>query len=96
MTNKKKELCTYAAVAAALTLSPLAAFGQASPATSPTNDTATSSQTTTTDDRGYGTQHHNYSWIGLLGLLGLAGLLPKRDNRVAYTDRSDTRRASGS
>jgi hypothetical protein len=96
MTNQNKKLCAYAAVAAALALSPLAAFGQASPATSPAIDSAATSQTST-DDRGYGRQnHHNYGWIGLLGLLGLTGLMRKRDNynRVDYTARTDDRRST--
>jgi hypothetical protein len=94
MTNQHKKLCAYAAIAAALTLSPLAAFGQAYPATSP--DAATTSETTTTDDRGARNEHHNYGWIGLLGLLGLTGLMRKRDNhdRVDYATRSDDRRSS--
>jgi glycerol uptake facilitator-like aquaporin len=97
MTNQKKKLCAYAAIAATLTLSPLAAFGQTSPATSPARDTATTSQTTSTDDRGYNREnHHNYGWIGLLGLLGLTGLMRKRDNynRVDYTARTDDRRST--
>jgi MYXO-CTERM domain-containing protein len=94
MTTQNKKLCAYAAISAALTLSPLAAFGQASPATSPVNDTTTSSQTTVRDDRGDGRVHHNYGWVGLLGLLGLAGLMRKRDDRVNYSDRTDTRRAT--
>ena len=96
MNNQKKKLCAYAAIAAALTLSPLAAFGQTSPANSPATDTATTSQSTTTDDRGYSREHHhNYGWIGLLGLLGLTGLMRKRDNykRVDYTERTDDRRS---
>ena len=94
MTNQKKKVCAYAAIAAALTLSPLAAFGQASPATS--TDTATTSQTTTADDRGVRNQDHNYGWIGLLGLLGLTGLMRKRDshNRVDYAERTDERRST--
>ena len=94
MTNQKKKVCAYAAIAAALTLSPLAAFGQASPATSPA--AATTSQTTTTDDRGVRNEHHNYGWIGLLGLLGLTGLMRKRDghNRVDYVDRTNDRRST--
>ncbi len=81
-------------MAAALTLSPLVAFAQTSPATSPVSDTTTS-QTTTTDDRGLRHEHHNYGWIGLLGLLGLTGLMRKRDNynRVDYTTRTDDRHA---
>jgi hypothetical protein len=97
MITQKKKLCAYAAMAAALTLSPLAAFGQTSPATSPVTDTAATSQTTTTDDRGYGREHHhNYGWIGLLGLAGLAGLMRKRDNynRVDYTERTDDRHST--
>ena len=96
MTKQKKKLCAYAAIAATLTLSPLAVFGQTSPATSPATDTATTSQTTTTDDRGVRNEHHNYGWIGLLGLLGLTGLMKKRDNhnRVDYTERTDDRRST--
>ena len=95
MTNQSKKLCAYATIAMALALSPLAAFGQAAPATSPNTESATTSQTTTTDDRGYPTEHHhNYSWIGLLGLAGLAGLMRRRDNHVTYTDRTDTRRTT--
>jgi MYXO-CTERM domain-containing protein len=94
MTNQERLLCAYAAIAAALTLSPLAAFSQAAPATSSPTDTATTSQTTTTDDGGGARhEHHNYGWIGLLGLLGFTGLMRKRDNnnRVGYTDRTDDR-----
>ena len=91
MRNQTKKVCAYAAIAAALTLSPLAAFGQASPATSP----ETTSQTTTTD-RAPRNEHHNYGWIGLLGLLGLTGLMRKRDNynRVDYTERTDDSRST--
>ena len=94
MTHQKKKVCAYAAIAGALTLSPLAAFGQASPATSP--DSARTSQTTTTYDRGERDEHHNYGWIGLLGLLGLTGLMRKRDtyNRVDYAARADDRRST--
>jgi MYXO-CTERM domain-containing protein len=93
MTNQKKKIFAYAAIAAALTLSPLTGFGQASPATS--TDTATTSQTTNTDDRG-ARAHHDYGWLGLLGLLGLTGLMRKRDNdhRVDYNERSDDRRST--
>jgi MYXO-CTERM domain-containing protein len=90
MTNQEKKLCASAAIAAALTLSPLGAVGQTAPATSPATDTATTSQTTATDDRPYRDEHHNYGWIGLLGLLGLTGLLRRRDNTV----RTDHRRSS--
>ena len=93
MNNQNRKLCAYAAVAIALSLSPLAAYGQASasPATNPT----TYSQTTVADDRGDGREHHNYGWIGLLGLLGLTGLMRKRqeDRHVDYSDRTDTRRS---
>ena len=79
-------------MAIALSLSPLAAYGQttASPATN-----ATSSQTTVADDRGERREHHNYGWIGLLGLLGLTGLMRKRhENRqIDYSDRTDGRRS---
>lgn len=93
MTNQHKKRCAYATIAAALTLSPLAALSQVAPANSP-NDAATTRQTTTTDDRGYRTEHHNYGWIGLLGLLGLAGLVRRRDDRVTYTDRTDSRQTT--
>ena len=93
MNKQNRKLCAYAAMAIALSLSPLAAYGQttASPATNAT----TSSQTTVADDRGDRREHHNYGWIGLLGLLGLTGLMRKRhDGRhVDYSDRTDTRRS---
>jgi hypothetical protein len=93
MNNQNRKLCAYAAMAIALSLSPLAAYGQAS-ASPPTNAT-TSSQTTVADDRGDRREHHNYGWIGLLGLLGLMGLMRKRqeDRQVDYSDRTDTRRS---
>jgi MYXO-CTERM domain-containing protein len=91
MTKQNRKLCAYAAMAIALSLSPLAAYGQtsSSPATN-----ATSSQTTVADDRGDRPQHHNYGWIGLLGLLGLTGLMRKRQD-TTYVDHSDrdTRRS---
>ena len=93
MNNQNRKLCANAAMAIALSLSPLAAYGQttASPATNAT----TSSQTTVADDRGDRREHHNYGWIGLLGLLGLMGLMRKRqeDRQVDYSDRTDTRRS---
>ena len=93
MNNQTRRLSGYAAMAIALSLSPLTAYGQttASPATNAT----TSSQTTVADDRGDGREHHNYGWIGLLGLLGLAGLMRKRheDRQIDYSDRTDARRA---
>jgi MYXO-CTERM domain-containing protein len=93
MNTQNRKLCAYAAMAIALSLSPLAAYGQttASPATNAT----TSSQTTTADDRGDRREHHDYGWIGLLGLLGLTGLMRKRheDRPIGYSDRTDTRRS---
>jgi len=93
MNNQNKKLCAYAAMAIALSLSPLATYGQttASPATNAT----TYSQTTAADDRGDRREHHNYGWIGLLGLLGLTGLMRKRqeDRQVDYSARTDTRRS---
>jgi len=93
MNNQSKKLCAYAAMAIALSLSSLAAYGQtsASPATNP----STSSQTTVADNRGDRREHHNYGWIGLLGLLGLTGLMRKRqeDRQINYSDRTDTRRS---
>ena len=93
MNNQNRKLCAYAAVAIALSLSPLAAYGQAS--ASPATNATTSSQTTVADDRGDRREHHNYGWIGLLGLLGLMGLMRKRqeDRQVDYSDRTDTRRS---
>jgi len=92
MKNQNRKLCAYAAMATALSLTPLAAYGQttASPATNAT----TSSQTTVADDRGDLREHHNYGWIGLLGLLGLTGLMRKRhENRqIDYSVRTNTRR----
>jgi hypothetical protein len=100
MNNQNRKLCAYAAMAIALSLLPLAAYGQTSaspygqtsgsPATNPT----TSSQTTVADDRGDRREHNNYGWIGLLGLLGLTGLMRKRQDRhVDYSARTDTRRS---
>jgi MYXO-CTERM domain-containing protein len=93
MNNQNKKLCAYAAMAIALSVSPLATYGQttASPATNAT----TYSQTTAADDRGDRREHHNYGWIGLLGLLGLTGLMRKRqeDRQVDYSARTDTRRS---
>jgi hypothetical protein len=96
MNNRNKKICAYAAMAIALSLSPLAAYGQA--AASPTTNATTSSQTTVADDRGDRREQHNYGWIGLLGLLGLTGLMRKRnENRqIDYSDRTDTRRSMGS
>ena len=95
MNNQNRKLCAYAAMAIALSLSPLAAQGQtsASPASSPT----TSSQTTVADDRGNSREHHNYGWIGLLGLLGLTGLMRKRqEDGQVYSARTDARRTAAS
>ena len=80
-------------MAIALSLSPLAAYGQAS--TSPATDSTTSSQTTVADDRDGRREQHSYGWIGLLGLLGLTGLMRKRheNNHVEYSDRADARRS---
>ena len=95
MTNQTKKLCAYATIAAAITLSPLATFGQTATASGSPTDTAGTNQTTTTDDRGYRHEHHNYGWIGLLGLLGLSGLMRKRDNHnVNYSERTDDRRST--
>ena len=80
-------------MAIALSLSPLAVYGQAY--TSPATNSTTSSQTTGAADRDGRRQEHNYGWIGLLGLLGLTGLMRKRDrnNRVEYSDQSDAHRS---
>jgi hypothetical protein len=79
-------------MAIALSLSPLAAYGQTT--ASPATNAPTSSQTTVADDRGDRREHHNYGF-GLLGLLGLTGLMRKRqeDRHVDYSDRTDTRRS---
>jgi hypothetical protein len=81
-------------MAIALSISPLAAYGQAS--ASPATNATTSSQTTVADDRGDGREHHDYGWIGLFGLLGLMGLMRKRHEGrpVDYSDRTDTRRSA--
>ena len=93
MNNQNRKLCAYVTMAIALSLSPLAAYGQAS--TSPATNSTTSRQTTVADDRDDRRQHHSYGWIGLLGLLGLTGLMRKRheNNRVKYSDRADGRRS---
>src|SRR5512133_1578460 len=93
MNNQNRKLCAYAAMAIALALSPLAAYGQAS--TSPATNSTTSSQTTMADGRDDRREHRSYGWIGLLGLLGLTGLMRKRheNNRVKYSDRADAHRS---
>jgi MYXO-CTERM domain-containing protein len=90
MKNSTK-LHIYAAVAAGLALSPMAAHGQASPAA--TGAETTTYNSTTTDDRGDRREHHNYGWIGLLGLLGLAGLMRKNRDDVARYNTTTTRRS---
>jgi hypothetical protein len=90
--NKTTKLHVYAAVAAVLALSPIAAHAQTSPSTNAGSATATS-DATGTDARGYGNEHHDYGWIGLAGLLGLLGLM-RRDRRDRYdTTGSSTRRS---
>ena len=96
MNKQNRKLCAYAAMVVALSLSPLAAYGQTS--ASPATNATTSSQTTVADDRGDRREHYDYGWIGLLGLLGLTGLMRKRhENRqIDYSDRADARRSMAS
>ena len=90
--NRSIKLHVYAAVAAGLALSPIAAHAQASPAAT-AGGTTTTSNATGTDARGDRNDHHGYGWIGLAGLLGLAGLMGrKRDDRYDTT-RIGTRRS---
>jgi len=91
--NKSIKLHVYAAVAAGLALSPIAAQGQTSPAGNTSGTTTTTSDVTGINARGDRDVHHDYGWIGLASLLGLAGLLGrKRDDRYD-TASSGTRRA---
>jgi hypothetical protein len=82
MKNTTGKLIRTMAVAVLLSLTPLAAFAQ----TSPAGDT----QTTATDNRD---DDHDYGWVGLIGLLGLAGLMRKRtaDDQVRYSDATRAR-----
>jgi hypothetical protein len=90
--NKSIKLHVYAAVAAGLALSPIAAHAQTSP-TGNARGITTTSDATGTDVRGDRNDRHNYGWIGLAGLLGLAGLMGrKRDDRYG-TASSGSRRA---
>ena len=91
--NKLIKLHVYAAVAAGLALSPIAAHAQTSPAGNASGTTTTTSDVTGADARGDRDVRHDYGWIGLAGLLGLVGLLGrKRDDRY-NTASSGTRRA---
>ena len=91
--NKSTKIHVYAAVAAGLALSPIAAHAQTSPGTDTRGTTATS-DATGTDVRGDRNDHHDYGWIGLAGLAGLAGLIRRRrddryDSAGSATKRSD-------
>ena len=92
--NKLTKFRIYAALAAGLALSPIAAHAQASPAATAAGTTTTMTDATGTDARGDRNNHHDYGWIGLAGLLGLAGLMGRnRDDRYeaanGRTRRSD-------
>ena len=90
--NKLLKLHIYAAAAAGLALSPIAAHAQASPPAT-AGGTTTTSDVTGTDVRGDRNDHHDYGWVGLAGLLGLAGLMRRnRDDRYD-TAGSRTRRS---
>ena len=88
--NKSTKLHIYAAVAAGLALSPIAAHAQTSPG-NPGGGT-TRSDATGTDPRGDRNDHHDYGWIGLVGLIGLAGLL-RRDQNDRYDTARGTKRS---
>jgi hypothetical protein len=82
--NKLMKIHVYAAVAAGLALSPMAAHAQTSPSGN-AGATTTTSDATGMNARGDRNDHSDWGWIGLAGLLGLFGLM-RRDR----TDRYDT------
>jgi hypothetical protein len=74
-----------------LSLSSIAAFGQAtaSPA-APTDRTTAQSPTGEQGDRN---DHSNWGWVGLVGLLGLGGLMKRRDvDTYNRSNRTESRR----
>ena len=76
-----------------LSISTIAALGQAtaSPATTTERTTAQS----TTGDQGDRNDHSNWGWIGLVGLLGLGGLMKRRDvDTYSRSNRTQSRRAA--
>jgi hypothetical protein len=83
--NKLMKLYVYAAMAAGLALSPIAAHAQTSPTGNTGVTTTTTSDATGTNARGERDDHRDWGWIGLAGLLGLLGLM-RRDRR----DRNET------
>jgi hypothetical protein len=86
--NKSIKLHVYAALAAGLALSPVAAHAQTSP-TGNAGGTTTASDATGADTRGYRNEH----WIGLAGLLGLLGLM-RRDRTDRYDKANSASRRS--
>jgi MYXO-CTERM domain-containing protein len=88
--NKLMKLHIYAAMAAGLALSPIAAHAQTSPSGDARGTTTTTSDATGSDARN---DHPDYGWIGLAGLLGLLGLMRKRRDDRYDTATSDSRRA---
>ena len=90
--NKLIKLHVYAAVAAGLALSPIAAHAQTSPAVN-ARETTTTSDATGTDARGDRNNHTDYGWIGLAGLLGLLGLMRRSRGDRYDTASSATRRS---
>jgi hypothetical protein len=74
-----------------LSLSSIAAFGQATASPATTTDQATAQSTTR--DQGDRGDHSNWGWIGLVGLLGLTGLMKRRDvDTYNRSNRTDSRR----
>ena len=83
--NKLIRFHVYAAMAAVLALSPIAAPAQTSP-------TGNARETTTLSDA-RDDRHTDWGWLGLGGLLGLLRLM-RRDRRDRYdTTSSATRRS---
>ena len=89
--NKLIKLHVYAALAAGLALSPIAACAQTSP-TGNIGRSATTSDVTGTDASGDRDDRPDWGWIGLAGLLGLIGLM-RRNRGDRYDTAGCTRRS---
>ena len=74
-----------------LSLSSIAAFGQATASPAATTDRTTAQSTT--GDQSDRSDHSNWGWVGLLGLLGLTGLMNRRDvDTYNRSNRTESRR----
>ena len=90
--NKSIKLHVYAALAAGLALSPIAAHAQTSPAAN-SREGITTSADAGRDERGNRNHYRDYGWLGLVGLLGLAGLIRKNRHDRYDTTSIDRRRS---